>query len=268
MPTGVQGFGIDIGGSGIKAALVDVGTGELIGRRIRVKTPQPSTPGRCIKVIQELITTLAGESKVEPTVPAGVGIPAVAIGGVVQTAANIHHDWIRFAAGDAIGEALKRPTKIINDADAAGLAEMQFGAGRGHQGTVLIITLGTGIGSALFLDGKLLPNAELGHIEIRGKDAETRASANARIRRKLSWNKWAAELDEYLHRIDALLWPDLIIIGGGISKEAGRYLPRLTVRPPVVPAQLQNEAGIVGAAMHATGADTAARGAAVDGPSA
>ncbi len=166
-----------------------------------------------------------------------------------MTAANIDPSWIGFAAEVALAAALGRSVSIVNDADAAGLAEMRFGAGRGRAGTVLLLTLGTGIGSALFVEGRLVPNTEFGHIEIRGKDAEQRAAASVRTRRKLSWDRWAAELNEYLNRIDRLVWPDLIILGGGVSKEAPRYLPRLTLRPPIEPAQLLNNAGIVGAAM-------------------
>jgi polyphosphate glucokinase len=221
----------------------------LRSRRVRLKTPEPSTPHRCIATIRTIVASISHDVPVDPSAPIGVGVPGVAMHGVVRTAANIHGDWLGFDAGRAVREALGRPARMVNDADAAGVAEMRFGAGRGQRGTVLIVTLGTGVGTALFRDGHLVPNTELGHIEIRGRDAEDRASAAARIRRKQSWEKWASDVDEYLHRIDALVWPDLVIVGGGVSKEAAKFLPRLTVRPPVVAAQLRNEAGIVGAAV-------------------
>ena len=244
-------IGIDVGGTGIKAAIVDVDAGELRTERVRVKTPQPSTPRRCIDAMEGLVRTLTDTFPLDLSAPVGIGIPGVAIDGTILTATNIDKSWLGFDAGDAIAKALQRRVTIINDADAAGLAELQFGAGRGHSGTVLVITLGTGIGTALFRNGHLVPNTELGHIEIRGRDAESRASATARIRRKLSWVKWASDVDEFLHHIDTLLWPDLIVVGGGASKEAEKFLHRMTVRPPLVTAQLRNEAGIVGAAMRA-----------------
>jgi polyphosphate glucokinase len=226
-----------------------VDSGELCGQRIRVKTPQPSTPVRCIEAMREIVTGLIATMPLDAGVPVGAGIPGVTINGIVLTAVNIHQEWLGFQAAEEIGRALDRRTTIVNDADAAGLAEMRYGAGRDRPGTVLVVTLGTGIGTALFRQGELVPNTELGHIEIRGKDAEQRASAVARTRRKLSWEKWAHEVDEYLYRIDMLVWPDLIIVGGGVSKDAGRFLPHFTVRPPVVAAQLRNEAGIIGAAL-------------------
>ncbi len=251
--SGRLAIGIDVGGSGIKGAAVDVETGELRSRRFRVKTPQPSTPARCIETIREIVARIAKEVPIDPATPVGVGIPGVAIDGIVLTAANIDSGWLGYEAADGLSQALGRRTSIINDADAAGIAEMQFGVGRGRQGTVLLVTLGTGIGSALFRNGELVPNTELGHIEVRGKDAEHRASSAARTERKLSWEKWASEVDEFLHRVDMLVWPDLIIVGGGISKDADKFVPLFTVRPPVVAAQLRNEAGIVGAALVGAG---------------
>jgi polyphosphate glucokinase len=242
-------IGIDVGGSGIKAALVDVESGGLASERVRVRTPQPATPGRVIESMRELVDTLSASQPVNAALAVGVGVPGVTDHGIVRTAANIDDAWVGFDAGGAIAAALQRRTAVVNDADAAGVAEMQFGAGRGRQGTVLIVTLGTGIGSALFRDGRLIPNTEFGHIEMRGKDAEQRASAAVRTRRRLTWDKWAAEVNEFLNRMDRLLWPDLVIVGGGVSKEGDKFIPRLAVRPPVVAAQLRNEAGIVGAAM-------------------
>ncbi len=244
-------IGIDVGGSGIKAAIVDVDTGELRTERVRVKTPQPSTPRRCVEAMEGLVRRLTDVLPLDASAPVGVGVPGVTIGGIVLTASNIDETWLGFDAEGSIAKALKRPTTIVNDADAAGLAELRFGAGKDHTGTILVVTLGTGIGTALFRNGHLVPNTELGHIEVRGRDAESRASASARIRRRLSWEKWSDEVNEFLHRLDMLLWPDLIIVGGGVSKEAEKFLPRFSVRPPVVAAQLRNEAGIVGAAMRA-----------------
>jgi polyphosphate glucokinase len=246
---GFQAIGVDVGGSGIKAALVDVVHGQLLTQRVRVKTPTPATPDPMIAAIRTVVERVCQMGNVGPDVPVGVGIPAVTIGGVTVTAANIDPSWIGFAAEPALAASLGRTVSIINDADAAGLAEMRFGAGRGRTGTVLLLTFGTGIGSALFVEGRLVPNTELGHIEMRGKDAELRAAASVRTRRKLSWERWSAEVDDYLHRIDRLLWPDLIILGGGVSKEASKFVGRLTVRPAIEPAQLLNNAGIVGAAM-------------------
>jgi polyphosphate glucokinase len=238
--------GVDIGGSGIKAGIVDARRGRLIGERIRVETPRPATPEAVIAATAEVVASLGLDAG-----PVGIGMPGPIVDGVVMTAANIDASWIGVHAPNAFAEAIGRPCAVLNDADAAGLAEMRLGAGKGVPGVVLMLTLGSGIGSALFVDGTLVPNLELGHIEIRGKDAERRASAGARERRGLSIAKWAPLLNEYLVRIDHLVWPGLIILGGGISRRAERFLPLLDVRPPVVPATLRNEAGIVGAAMRA-----------------
>jgi polyphosphate glucokinase len=191
-----------------------------------------------------------------------VGVPTVVLDGVARLASNIDEAWVGFEVDKALTKALRRPVAVLNDADAAGLAEMRFGAGLGKEGVVLVLTLGTGVGSALFSDGKLVPNTEFGQMEIRGRPAERRSAAAARTRRGLSWKAWANDLDEHIDRIDQLVWPNLIILGGGVSKRGDKFIPRLTVRVPVIPATLLNDAGIVGAAMAATerGASAAAPG--------
>jgi polyphosphate glucokinase len=236
-------FGIDVGGSGIKGAPVDTETGELVAERIRVKTPSPATPEAIVATAVEVVRRSGWDG------PVGCGFPAVVKDGVVRTAANIDEAAIGFDLQGRLEQELGNPVRVINDGDAAGLAEMRWGAGRGIEGVVLMLTLGTGIGTSLFVEGRLVPNTELGHIEIRGKDAEHRASDSARKRDDLSWREYAERLDEYLHRIEDLLWPDLIVIGGGISKKADKFLPHLTARTRVVPAQMLNEAGIAGAAL-------------------
>jgi polyphosphate glucokinase len=243
-------IGVDVGGSGVKVAAVDVATGLLVGERRRVATPVPSTPAAVIKVIARLVERAGHEAGAE-SCPVGVGVPSPVIDGVTKTAANIDAGWVGFDARGAMSAAIGRPVVVINDADAAGLAEMRFGAGAGAAGTVFVLTLGTGLGSGMFVDGRLVPNTELGHMEIRGRDAERRSASAARVRRGLSWKAWAADLDEHLQAIDKLFWPNLIILGGGVSKNADRFVPYLTVRPPVVAATLRNDAGIVGAAMAA-----------------
>ena len=236
-------IGIDIGGSGIKAAVVETATGELTTERVRVETPQPSTPKAVAKATAGLLDGL------RPELSAGLGFPAVIRQGVVKTAANIDSSWIGTRADILFADALGRPLIVGNDADAAGLAEMRFGAGRGEAGTVLMLTLGTGIGSALFRDGVLVPNTEFGHLQMRGKDAEDRAAASVKEKKGLSWHAWSKVLAEYIDLIDALLSPDLVIIGGGVSKDADRFIGELPSDVRCVPAALQNRAGIVGAAM-------------------
>jgi polyphosphate glucokinase len=243
-------IGVDVGGSGIKVAAVDTTTGQLLTDRLRVATPNPSTPEAVCASITRLVKRVSTAAN-DTAAPVGVGIPSVVIGGVSLTAANIDKGWEGFDADSHLTGLLKRDVTVLNDADAAGLAEIRFGAGKDVSGVVLLLTLGTGVGSGLFVDGELVPNTELGHMEIRGRDAERRSAAAARVRRGLSWKAWANDLDEHLHAIDRILWPGLIILGGGVSKRSDRFIPRLTVRPPVVPAQLQNDAGIVGAAMAA-----------------
>jgi polyphosphate glucokinase len=238
----MQMIGIDVGGTGIKAAVVETSTGELATARVRVETPHPSTPKAVAKATAGLVADLPHE------LHAGIGFPAVILAGVVKTAANIDPSWIETPADTLFADALGRSLMVGNDADAAGLAEMRFGAGRGQDGTVLMLTLGTGIGSALFRDGVLLPNTELGHLQVRGKDAERRAAASIKVSKNLSWHAWSKRLAEYVDVIDALLWPDLVIIGGGISKEADKFIHELPSRVKCVPAALQNQAGIVGAA--------------------
>ena len=242
-------LGIDIGGTGVKAAPVDTSTGELMAARVKLDTPQPSTPDAVSAVVAKLVKDFNW------TGLAGITFPGVVVDGVIQTAANVDPSWIGTDGVKTFGGATGLTVTVLNDADAAGLAEVQFGAGKGIPGTVLMLTLGTGIGSALFIDGVLVPNTEFGHIQIRGKDAEKRASEHAREERDLSWGAWAGRVDEYLEHMDALLSPRLIILGGGVSKKSGKFLPLLTgLRAKVVPADMLNDAGIVGAAMHASAA--------------
>jgi len=245
-------IGVDVGGSGIKAAVVDVDRGVLIGPRLRVPTPQPATPDAVVPVAIRTVRRALSEAGITRVdLPVGVGMPSVVIDGVTRSAANIDPAWVDYDLGSHLQPQLKGPVTILNDADAAGLAEMRFGAGVGERGVVIVLTLGTGLGSGLFNDGVLVPNTELGHMEIRGRDAERRSAAVARTRRGLSWKAWANDLDEHLHAIDKLFSPNLIILGGGVSKNADKFIPRLTIRPRVVPATLRNDAGIVGAAMAA-----------------
>jgi polyphosphate glucokinase len=241
-------FGLDIGGSGIKGAPVDLDRGELIGDRQRLDTPA----GGSIKDVAATVTQLLTSWEVKPDLM-GATFPAVIVDGHAQTAANVDKAWIGADVAEILGEAAGVTVTPINDADAAGLAEVRFGAGKGVAGTVVMLTLGTGIGSAVFLDGTLWPNTEFGHLEVDGHDAETKAADSARERDDLTWEHWAKRLSRYLSHLEALLWPDLIILGGGVSKKSDKFLPLLEgVRTKVVPAKLQNEAGIIGAALWAS----------------
>ena len=239
-------IGVDIGGTGIKGAPVDVAGGELSSERVRLLTPSPATPELVCHTVAEVVSQFEGAG------PIGITMPAVVRAGVVETAANIDPTWIGVDAAALFGDALGREVTVLNDADAAGLAEMKFGAGQGHAGSVVVVTLGTGIGSAVFADGVLLPNTELGHLPLNGRDAEEWAADSARDRDDLSWKHWAQRLEEYFSLLESLLWPELIIVGGGVSKKAEKFLPRIDIRTPIVAAQLQNEAGIIGAALRAT----------------
>jgi polyphosphate glucokinase len=239
-------LGIDIGGTGIKGAPVDVTTGQLTQERKKIDTPQPATPDAVSGVVRELSESFGWKGAV------GVTFPGVVTNGTIRTAANVDKAWIGTDAAGLFGKALGTEVTVLNDADAAGVAEVTFGAGRGVRGTVLMLTFGTGIGSALFIDGTLVPNTEFGHIEIDGKDAEKRASERAKELHDLSWSKWAGRVDDYMQHMEALLSPGLIIVGGGISKESEKWVPLLTgVRAKIVAATLHNDAGIVGAAMAA-----------------
>ena len=239
-------LGVDIGGSGIKAAPVDVTAGALARERIKVPTPQPSKP----QVVAEAVRGLVGQFGWSGR--AGITFPGVVTAGVIRTAANLDPAWIGVNARDLFGSATGLDVRVLNDADAAGLAEMRFGAGAGQRGTVVMLTFGTGIGSALFHDGVLVPNTEFGHIEIRGKDAEKRASERARELHDLDWAQWAGRVDEYMTHLEALLWPELFIVGGGVSRKSDKFLPLLAgLHARVVPAKMLNDAGIVGAALTA-----------------
>ncbi len=238
-------LGIDIGGSGIKGALVDTATGTLVTERTRLKTPRGGEPEAVLARVAELAATVGGTGAV------GVGLPAVIRAGVVRMAANLGEGWIGVRAVEALEGAIGRRCLVLNDADAAGIAEMRVGAGVGETGVVLLLTFGTGIGSALFVDGHLVPNTEFGHIEVRGKEGEHRAAASVRERRNLTWEEWIPRVNEYLDHIERLVWPDLIIVGGGIAKEAPMWVPHLATRARVTVAALRNNAGIVGAALRA-----------------
>jgi polyphosphate glucokinase len=241
----VQGFGVDIGGSGIKGCTVDLGTGELVGERVRIDTPQPSTPD----AVYEVVSRVVGEFGW--TGPIGVTFPGVMKSGVAHTAANVDKSWIGTDVDAGLEAVIPGAVHTLNDADAAGMAEMRYGAGRDRKGVVLMLTFGTGIGSALFVDGTLVPNTEFGHIQVDGEDGERRASAAAREREDLSYPVWAQRVDRFLDVLEGSVWPDLIIVGGGVSKKADKWVPLLSTRTPVVPAQLRNDAGIVGAALAA-----------------
>ncbi len=242
----MHALGIDIGGSGIKAAPVDAATGKLLADRQKLATPRPALPEAVAEVVRQLVTSFDWSG------PVGLTFPGVVADGVTRTAANLDPAWIGLDAAALFAEAAGNPVRVLNDADAAGVAEMTFGAGVGEQGTVLMLTFGTGIGSALFTQGILVPNTEFGHIEIRGEDAEKRASEHAKDLHDLSWGKWAGRVDEYLQHMEALLSPHLIIVGGGVSKQADKWVPRLTgIRARITPAGMLNDAGIAGAAMAA-----------------
>jgi polyphosphate glucokinase len=242
-----RGFGVDVGGSGIKGGIVDMDTGLLIGERIKLLTPQPATPSAVAKTIAEVINGFGW------TGPLGVTYPGVVTHGVAMTAANVDKSWIGTNARDVISAELDgQDVTILNDADAAGLAEQHYGAGRDQSGLVVLLTFGTGIGSAVIHNGTLIPNTELGHLEVDGKEAEQRAASSVKDRNDWSYEKWAKQVTRVLVAIENVIWPDLFIAGGGISRKADRWVPLLENRTPVVPAALQNTAGIVGAAMAAT----------------
>jgi polyphosphate glucokinase len=242
-----RGFGVDVGGSGIKGGIVDMDTGLLVGERIKVLTPQPATPSAVAKAIAEVVNGFGW------TGPLGVTYPGVVTHGVVQTAANVDKSWIGTNASDVIGAELDgREVTILNDADAAGLAEERYGAGRDQSGLVVLLTFGTGIGSAVIHNGTLIPNTELGHLEVGGREAEQRAASSVKERNNWSYEKWAKQVTRVLVAIENAIWPDLFIAGGGISRKADKWLPLLENRTPMVAAALENTAGIVGAAMAAT----------------
>ncbi|MDP9951880.1 MULTISPECIES: polyphosphate--glucose phosphotransferase [Streptomyces] len=242
-------FGVDIGGSGIKGAPVDLDRGDLAQERHKVLTPQPATP----KGVADCVAEVVGHF--DWSGPVGVTFPGVVTDGVTRTAANVDKGWIDTDARALLGERIGQPVTILNDADAAGVAEMTFGAGKGRTGTVILLTFGTGIGSAVFTGGELVPNTELGHLELHGHEAEKHASTKAKDDGDLSWQHWAHRVQKYLLHVEMLFSPELFIIGGGVSRKADKFLPLIEkVRAEIVPAQLQNNAGIVGAAMAARAA--------------
>jgi polyphosphate glucokinase len=242
----MHALGIDIGGTGMKAAPVDLDTGTFVADRVKIATPRPAVPDAVAEVVQKLVDTFSWSG------PIGITFPGVVMNGVTRTAANLDKAWIGLDARALLSKAAGQDVRLLNDADAAGVAEMTFGAGKGEPGTVFMVTFGTGIGSALFVDGVLVPNTELGHLEIRGKDAEERASERAKSAHDMNWKQWAKNVNEYLEHIEALVYPQLIIVGGGISKQSEKFLPLLTgLHARVVPAAMHNDAGITGAAMSA-----------------
>ncbi|MGW9349478.1 polyphosphate glucokinase [Nocardiopsis flavescens] len=252
------GLGIDIGGSGIKGAPVDLTTGEFLKDRLKVPTPHHAGPEQ----VAEIVGEIAGHFPEAADLPLGITFPGVVQNGVVRTAANLHKSWIGTDARALFAQVTGRPVRLLNDADAAAVAEARHGAAAGVPGVVLMTTLGTGIGTALVVGGNLVPNTEFGHLEIDGHDAESKASSGAKEREGLSYPDWAHKrLQRYYRVVEDLLWPDLIVVGGGVSRKSEKFLPLLDIRTPIVPAQLRNTAGIVGAALAAYGPGTAVPGA-------
>lgn len=252
MATPTVALGIDIGGSGIKGAPVDLTTGTLLRPRLKLPTPARSTPRAVATIVGQIADAFADDLPADA--PIGVTIPGVVQHGTVRTAANIDKGWVGAPGEDIFAQALGRRCLLVNDADAAGVAEQRYGAARGASGLVILTTLGTGIGIALLHKGVLVPNCELGHLEINGRDAESRAASSAKEREGLGYATWAKErLQPFYATLENLLWPDLFVVGGGISRKADRFLPLLSLRTPIVPAALQNTAGIVGAAALSAG---------------
>lgn len=241
-------IGIDIGGTGIKGAIVDLATGALISDRVKRATPALARPHDVVRIVRELLTRIGAEGGSDPV---GICFPAVVRNGRTMSAANVSREWIGLDALALFSDALGRSISVINDADAAGLAEAHFGAGRGVHGLIIMTTLGTGIGTALLYDGVLIPNSELGHLEIDGVDWETKASFAAKERDDLDWGEWAARLNKFYQRLEALLCPELFVVGGGVSKNYAEFLPLLDIATPIVPAAYRNNAGILGAAAYA-----------------
>jgi polyphosphate glucokinase len=239
-----KAVGIDIGGTGIKGALVETRTGELLSDRIKLDTPKGGEPDDIVKTVVQIVNQL----KVDQGIPVGVCFPAIVIDGKTMSAANVSRKWVGLDAERVFEKALGRDIRFVNDADAAGVAEARYGAAKGVDGLVIMTTLGTGIGSALIYNGVLIPNAELGHIEIDGKDAEKRASYIAKEKARLNWKRWAARLQKYYSHLEFLFSPDLFIVGGGVSKSYQEFLPLLTLHTKIVPAELRNNAGILGSA--------------------
>jgi polyphosphate glucokinase len=242
-----QPFGIDFGGTGIKGAPVDLETGDFAAERERIRTPEKSTPEAIAEIFSDLLAKFP-----DCTGAVGVTVPGVVRHGVVHSAANIDKGWIGTDADKLFTEATGREVHVVNDADAAGLAEVRYGAAKGRSGLVIVTTLGTGIGSALVHDGVLVPSSELGHLEIDGHDAESRAANSARTREDLSWEHWAKRLTKYYRTLEMLFSPDLFVVGGGVSKESDSFLPLLDISTEIIPAQLRNKAGVVGAALYAS----------------
>jgi len=251
MATKHHPLGIDIGGSGIKGAPVDLTEGTFARDRMRLDTPKVSSPAAVADLVAEIAAHFADDTGDSPI---GVTLPSVVTNGIVRSAANIDSSWIGTDARKLLSDRLGRPVTVVNDADAAGVGELHYGAARDASGLVLMTTLGTGIGSALLYNGVLIPNSELGHLEIDGHDAESQAAASIRSDDKLSWAEWAERLQRYYSHVEDLLWPDLLVVGGGVSRKADKFLPLLHLRAPIVAAQLANSAGIIGAAWLATNA--------------
>ncbi|MGO1591816.1 MAG: polyphosphate--glucose phosphotransferase [Ancrocorticia sp.] len=240
-----RGFGIDIGGSGIKGAYVDLQTGEFATDRYRIPTPQPATP----EAVADTVAELVAHFEVPSSVPIGIDFPAPIIHGVAPMIANLDPSWKGLNVEDLFTKHLDRPVRVVNDADAAGYAEVHYGAAAGRDGLVMVLTLGTGIGSVLVMDGVLVPNTELGHVELDGRDAESYASSGVFERDNLGWEEWAKRLQRYFSHMEMLFSPEVFIVGGGISKKSKKFLPLIETRAPIIPAELQNTAGIVGSAL-------------------
>jgi polyphosphate glucokinase len=238
-------LGIDVGGSGIKGAAVDLIRGDFATARVRIPTPRHSTPANVARIVAQIVDSFAD---IDPDTPIGITVPAVVTHGITRSAANIDPSWIDAPAAEIFANQLGRAVVVVNDADAAGIAEVRFGAARGADGVVLVTTLGTGIGSALINRGVLVPNTELGHLEIDGFDAETRAAASVKTAEGLSFAEYLPRLQRYYETLERLFWPDLFVVGGGVSRQAEEFLPKLNLNAPIVPAALLNRAGIIGAA--------------------
>lgn len=238
-------LGIDFGGSGVKGAIVNTKKGKMLSKRFRIPTPQPATPVAVAEVLNKIVKHYKWDGLV------GVGYPGVVQNGIARTAANIDDSWIDTDINFLFSDITGCPVHVVNDADAAGAAEMKFGAGKKQNGVVMLVTVGTGLGTVMFSGGKLIPNLELGHVILNGDDAEKYASDAARKIAHLSWDEWAGRFNEYLLRLESLTWPELIIIGGGASKKDEKFINHITTRAKVVPAELLNEAGIIGAAISA-----------------